>query len=130
MEGEAQQTFEQVAQLDAEFRAQQESQGFDRISEAAAIRELFASPELVDICRSKLGGRWGDTTASWAAWSSSSEEQLGTAIQQVVDDLDAPHLKPTGILERLQGGTDAACFGLATLVSKLRPEAGAGTDGS
>jgi hypothetical protein len=40
-------------------------------------------------------------------------------VEKVVTDLEALHLKPTGILGRLEGGLDAACYGLATLVSGL-----------
>jgi hypothetical protein len=47
---------------------------------------------------------------------------LGLAIQGVVDALDAVHLKPTSILQRLRDGVGAACFGVATLIQNL-PEA-------
>ena len=61
--------------------------------------------------------------------SVSAAEHLGTAIETVVNDLDAPHLKPSGIEERLVGGLDASIFGLLTLVCKLAdppvPESGA-----
>ena len=66
--------------------------------------------------QAKLGARWAACVAKHALWSLTSAAQLGGAIADVVDSLDAPHLRPTGIVARLRDGVDAAAFGAATLV--------------
>ena len=45
-------------------------------------------------------------------------------IESVIDELEAPHLLPSGIETRLLGGTSAAAFGLFTLLSQPRFEGG------
>jgi hypothetical protein len=41
-------------------------------------------------------------------------------VKGVVDKLEAPHLKPSGIEQRLLSGVDSACFGLFTLTTWLK----------
>jgi hypothetical protein len=49
-----------------------------------------------------------------------SDEALGAAVATVVDELDAAHLRPTGIRSRLEEGVDAACHSLVTLLSNVK----------
>jgi hypothetical protein len=48
---------------------------------------------------------------------------LGEVVIGVMDELDAAHLRPTGIAARLADGVDAACHGVLTLLANI-PEDG------
>jgi hypothetical protein len=65
-----------------------------------------------------LGSRFETCSATLETWR--SRDDLGTAIEKVVDDLAADHLRPAGMLERLRAGVDAASFGVATLLCNLK----------
>ena len=81
------------------------------------MRTIFKSPELKELGANTLGeGVWGTCETQWAAVQHSD---LGTAVRGVVDDLEAPHLLPSGILEKMQHGLGPACFGLRTLLGHL-----------
>ena len=47
------------------------------------------------------------------------QEALGPAIKSVVEELEASHLRPTGILQRLQQGVNPACHGLCAQMGHL-----------
>ena len=88
--------------------------GFDESGEEAALRTIMETPGLLSILEATLGARCASVLVKYrsrSAWS-------GRDIREVVEKLDAPHLQPTGILERLPE-THAAAFGLATLISNL-----------
>ena len=77
---------------------------------------------MTHLCESKLGAeRWSSRVVpKYKQWESADPEQLGGAIAHVVvNTLEAPHLKPSGIHLRLKRGVDAACYGLATLLDNL-----------
>ena len=58
--------------------------------------------------------------AAWAKWSEAEPELLGAAIEKVVvETLEAPHLKPSGIEKRLNEGLAASRFGLFTLMRHI-----------
>ena len=57
--------------------------------------------------------------------ASSNSEEIGLAIKKVVVKLDAPHLQPSGILERLEENP-MALWGLFTLCGNL--EVGGGEE--
>ena len=84
-------------------------------AEAAALRSIFTDPQTRAICEGKLGARWESVLAKFE-----SREWGGEHVRDVVERLDAPHLKPTGIIERMRGGTDSAAFGVASLVNNLQ----------
>ena len=121
-------SFEKVAQADAKFReeGQERIETFAPAAEAAALRAIFSDAALMTTCASVLGQRWQATQDKWdgGGWAGAPDEQLGTAIQTVVTELDAAHLLPSGIRERLQEGTSAACYGLPTLLGHFpeRPQ--------
>lgn len=128
-------TMERVLEADTAFRAREGAVAFDGAAEAAALAALFADAAACQRCQAQLGPRWAPLEAKWQAWSAAprsgepgAADPLGTAIQRVVEDLDAVHLKPTGISHRLAAGVDAACYGLATLMGRLAdPQASEGT---
>ena len=124
------QDWSQVVSADAEFRAEANSKPFIHVEEAGALARLFSSAELCAVCKEGLGDqRWGDTLAKWATWQPAGSEAQAKAVEGVVAALDAVHLRPTGILERLEQGVAAACFGLATLLQHMpaRPADGGGS---
>lgn len=110
-----------VAAEDGAFRAEENNKPFMHSQEAAALASLFASVQLCAVCEKGLGAkRWGETVDKWGTWRAAAVEAQGQAAESVVVALDAVHLRPTGILKRLEQGVAAACFGLATLMT-VRP---------
>ena len=107
-----QRTVAEVGLDNAAFIAEEKEKGFDGKEEEAALRRIFK--EFEEVCKRKLGGRWEAVKGKFKA-----REWDGEDVRRVVDKLEAPHLKPTGILERMRGGVDAAAFGVATLISNL-----------
>jgi len=113
-------TFEDVANEDAEFRAQAQQVAFDASAEVAALQRLFdgaSRSALEEACAShNQMVSLADARARWLPWKGATAH-LGTALYAViVTELDAPHLQPTSIEKRLQGGVHAARFGLFTLM--------------
>ena len=114
-------TFADVAKEDAEFQQAALAAGFDGAEEAAALRRLFdgdSSRTLTEACDAlNAGARLGAARDRWLPWKDVSDTALSKAIQSVVDDLEAPHLQPSGIEKRLLSGVAAASFGLFTLMN-------------
>jgi hypothetical protein len=92
----------------------------------------------------KLGeSRWNICLKKWESWdcgnddnddkgnddkgngsgsgsgSGTGSEPLGLAVQEVIDKLDAPHLRPSLINQQLEEGNTAASFSFLTLMSNL-----------
>lgn len=113
-------TFEDVAKEDAEFRAQAQQVAFDASAEVSALQRLFdgaSRSALEEACAShNQMVSLADARARWLPWKGATAH-LGTALYAViVTELDAPHLQPTSIEKRLQGGVHAARFGLFALM--------------
>ena len=112
-------SFVDVSEGDLIFRTEEAAKPVDPLTEAAALRALFSTEALSATCSRKLGGRWGACLKTWARLEPLGDAHLGAQVLAVADDLEAPHLRAGGIHERLQSGVDAACFGLATLLSNM-----------
>ena len=112
-------SFVDVSEGDLIFRTEEAAKPVDPLTEAAALRALFSTEALAATCSRKLGGRWGACLTTWARLEPLGDAHLGAQVLAVADDLEAPHLRAGGIHERLQSGVDAACFGLATLLSNM-----------
>eukprot|EP00277_Geminigera_cryophila_P041451 CAMPEP_0173095138 /NCGR_PEP_ID=MMETSP1102-20130122/31634_1 /TAXON_ID=49646 /ORGANISM="Geminigera sp., Strain Caron Lab Isolate" /LENGTH=127 /DNA_ID=CAMNT_0013984741 /DNA_START=1 /DNA_END=384 /DNA_ORIENTATION=+ len=116
-------SIEEVMKMDAEFQAAASASALDPTIEATALREIFegASRDLVETaCKKTLNAeRWGKCRESWGAWQSDEQQSLGPAVKAVIEDLEAEHLRPSGILQRLQQGVDPACHGLCALMGHL-----------
>jgi len=119
----AETTIGDVLAEDAAQRAEARAAGpADPIAEAGALAMLFEDEGACAVCSAKLGGRWAaPCLEQWQRWKDAPRAQLGSEVARVVESLDATHLLPTGIRERLLGGHDAACFGLATLLTHMQP---------
>ena len=118
------QTVDEVNAANSQFYSDSIAEGFDAAREAASLRSLLdGSSRARAECACAAIGReehLGALRARWEPWSKADEGALGQTIQKVVvDDLDAPHLSPSGIEARLLGGLDAACHGLFMLVNSL-----------
>lgn len=114
-------TFEDVANEDAAFRAAAQAEGCCALTEAAALRDLFDGGRkttlLTNACSSlNTSHRLEKAQARWQTWKGVTPETLGAVIKSVVDELEAPHLQPSGIGKRLESGVPAASFGLLSLM--------------
>ena len=112
-------SFEAVALRDSVYREQTKAETFDASSEGAALRALFLDASVCKLCKSKLGAKWPDLVSAWSAWAPRSNVEVGEAVERVVVDLEAKHLKPSKILPKLQEGFAPSCYGLGTLMPKL-----------
>mmetsp|Transcript_21487 Transcript_21487/g.44798 ORF Transcript_21487/g.44798 Transcript_21487/m.44798 type:complete len:598 (+) Transcript_21487:33-1826(+) len=112
---EKERTVAEVGEDNATFIEEEKSKAFDGDAEVKALATIFSDSSIVDVCSQKLGGRWPGVLEKYT-----SKAWRGEDIKNVVDALDAPHLKPTGMLERFLAGTDAAAFGVATLLAGLK----------
>jgi hypothetical protein len=113
-------SFAQVAADDAAFRTLAAKHVLRPLNEAKALSDIFSSTGDCSTCEATLGAlRWATVRTKWGALRTLPPEKLGAAIATVVHDLDAQHLRPTGISKRLNNGVDAACFGLRALVQNL-----------
>jgi hypothetical protein len=109
-----------VLRDNAAFDAETRARPFVGRDQAAALLEIFDDKAVCSVVRAKLGARFEPLAAKVEAWRSRrSSDQLGAAIEKVVEDLAADHLRPDGMLERLRGGIDAASFGVATLLTNI-----------
>jgi hypothetical protein len=60
--------------------------------------------------------RWQKMESTWMFLKNGSGFNLAGALQSVVLELDAPHLRPTSIIARMREGTALACHSLASLM--------------
>ena len=126
---ETSKTINDVSRADAEWRAEAEAEAFDDAAEANALASIItgASSKVArGACDSfGQGEKWEQAVKTWKVrFQDLTCEQLGQAVRAVVKDLDALHLKPTGIEKRLNDGIKPACFGLFTLIKNLSVKLG------
>ena len=119
---EAEQTLSDVQQDEAAFR-EAASSPFSGEAEVQSLRAIFdgeASAATRTACLA-LGHQEKLVAARkiWEPWR--DDPTLGEAIRKVVTDLDAEHLRPTSIEQRLIAGVQSAILGLFTLLQNLRP---------
>ncbi|EOD31110.1 hypothetical protein EMIHUDRAFT_99338 [Emiliania huxleyi CCMP1516] len=116
-------SFAAVAESDAIWRQEASQERFDADAEASSLHSLLhgssAAAVAAACAETSSSVRYDAARAAWPAAATADRQQLGGAIRQVVDALDAPHLKPSGIEKRLLGGTHAACLGLITLLNQM-----------
>jgi hypothetical protein len=118
-------SFEEIAEADAIFRADAAKQVWNGDEEAAALQRLLdgtSAPAVADACAATSSRpRFETARAAWPATAIASldDQTLGGNIHTVIDTLEAPHLQPTGIERRLLDGTTAACMGLITLLNQM-----------
>lgn len=96
------------------FIAAEEAIPFDKRLELSSLREIFQKYD--NKCRDVLKARWDDVFEKYA---SIEGELKGEDVEEVVEKLAAPHLRPTSMLRRFDDGIDAAAFGVATLISNM-----------
>ena len=119
-------SLEKVMEMDAAFKAAAKSQQLDTIAEGKALLDMMGSQgahqEMVDkACKSTLSQeRWEQCKENHKAWERAGVEATGVAIKAVIEDLDADHLRPTTIYQRLASGNCAPCHGLASLMVHLQ----------
>ncbi len=112
-------TFEGVMAADTAFHQAATAIEFDTKIEASALSVCFESPDVAAACSEINQCRWQECRDAWQILKS-RDASLGSEIKAVVNELDAPHLRPTSILQRIQDGVKPACHGLFTLVDYLK----------
>ena len=118
-------TMNAVQEEDAEFRAAAAAVPFNGEAELRSLRNIFdgeSNPATRTACLA-LGHQDKLEVARriWEPWR--GDPTCGQAIHKVVTDLDAEHLRPTSIEQRLIAGVQPACLGLFTLMQNLKPVA-------
>jgi hypothetical protein len=117
--GDSEQRFiNDVMNDNAEFDHHAGSQPFVPDDQAAALLQIFDDPAVRSVLQDKLGARFEPCAAKLETWRSQTPA-LGAAIGTVVVELAADHLRPTGMLQRLRDGVEAASFGVGTLLTNL-----------
>ena len=122
--GSGENSFEEVAAADAVYRAQEQAAGFDGDKEAAALRRLFEGESAAALTASAESlSKAEQLAAARGKWeqslSAAEPDAIASVVRSVVERLDAPHLKPSGIEQRVLSGVQPACFGLFTLMSQM-----------
>ncbi|KAJ1486771.1 hypothetical protein T484DRAFT_1788571 [Baffinella frigidus] len=109
-------TFDQVLAADAEWAAKEQAAGFDTKAEGLALKRLLEGPSsdaLGTACQSVgQGAQLESARGAWVSWKDAEASELGAEVSAVVSRLEAPHLRPSGIEERILGGVAPACYGL------------------
>ncbi len=121
MEGNS---LEKVVEMDAAFRSTAKTQVFDTAAEGSALLDMMQGSKR-DMVEKACSGtltkdRWEQCKEQYKTWQSAGTQATGAAIKAIVEDLDADHLRPSGIQDRLNGGNCAACHGLASLMAHLK----------
>eukprot|EP00320_Phaeocystis_rex_P022202 CAMPEP_0119077304 /NCGR_PEP_ID=MMETSP1178-20130426/94242_1 /TAXON_ID=33656 /ORGANISM="unid sp, Strain CCMP2000" /LENGTH=123 /DNA_ID=CAMNT_0007059651 /DNA_START=87 /DNA_END=458 /DNA_ORIENTATION=+ len=116
-------TMNMVQEEDALFRASASAVPFDAEAEVRALRNIFdgKSNAATRTACLALGHQEKMAVALriWEPWR--NDPTCGEAVHKVVKDLDAQHLRPTSIEQRLIAGVQPACLGLFTLMQNLSP---------
>lgn len=116
-------TIAAVQEEDAAFRAAAAAIPFDGDAEMKALRNIFdgeSSAAAKTACLA-LGHqeKMGVARRIWDSWR--DDPTCGEAVQRVVTYLDAEHLRPTSIEQRLIAGVQPACLSVFTLMQNLKP---------
>ena len=124
-EAEPARTMNVVQQEDAAFRLAAAAVPFNGEAELRSLRNIFdgESNAATRTACLALGHQEKMEVARriWEPWR--DDPACGEAVHKVVTDLDAEHLRPTSIEQRLIAGFQPACLGLFTLMQNLRPSA-------
>jgi len=116
-------TIEDVQSEDAAFRAAEATAPpMDPAEEGATLKGMLSDAGTCDRCGRVAAARWVSCESVADDARAMGDEELGVKIGRVVEDLDAPHLRPTSIRKRLDDGVDAACHGVVTLLCNLSPK--------
>jgi len=117
-----QRTITDVQNQDALFRAEAAAAPpLDPSTEGATLKTLISDAGVCERCASVTGVRWDACADARKAVVALSDTELGSKVAAVIEELDAAHLRPTGIEERLKSGVDAACHGIAALLTNIKP---------
>ena len=114
-------TIEDVAKEDAAYRARDaETPAPAPEQEAAAMKTLLTDASVCDRCVKAVGeARWVSSADTRTRALGLADSDLGARVAKAVDDLDAPHLRPTSIRKRLDEGVDASCHSLVALLANV-----------
>ena len=128
-------TFERVAADDALFREEKSKEEFVESVEGGSLRSLMegnSSEAMLRACEglNKAEQLEEGRRTTWSQLAASGDDVgIGRVVRRVVEELEAPHLKPSGIESRLNGGVPSACMGLLSLLRHLQREVAASGSG-
>jgi hypothetical protein len=84
------------------------------------MKTLLTDASVCDRCVKAVGqARWVSSADTRMRVLGLADSDLGMRVVQAVDDLDAPHLRPTSIRKRLDEGVDASCHSLVALLANV-----------
>ena len=114
-------TLDDVAIEDARYRATDAKTVKPAPSvEGAAMKKLLQSNDVCQKCVRVVGeSRWLSSQDTRTRVLGIDDETLGMRVAKTVEDLDAPHLRPTSITQRLDNGVDNSCHSLITLLANV-----------
>jgi hypothetical protein len=128
-------TFDDVSRENNEWTAQadQAMASFDVVVEGKALISMLygeTAAEMKAACESlNQSSKWDAAQQVWKEHlQQTPADKLGGAVRGVIDTLEAPHLRPSGIQSRLMSGVKPSCFGLFSLMQHLAPAASAGDE--
>ena len=117
-------SFEAVSLGDLEFRTRESKIEFVPAKEEAALRSMFdgsSADALKNACEAiNQVPKFDELHAKWRTLEATG--CVAVRVKAVIDELEAPHLRPTGIQDRLLSGTHAACYGLFSLFTNISLE--------
>ena len=103
---DAERDWSAVAADDGIFRAEAASAPFDADSEVKALHSMLdgeSSTKTREACVALgLEAKFATSRALWEPWRSRSPPAVAEAVQRVVKDLEADHLRPVGMFTLLQ----------------------------
>ena len=82
------------------------------------MKSLLRDLSVCDRCVRAVGeARWVSSADARTRALGLEDSDLGARVTKAVDDLDAPHLRPSSIRKRLDEGVDASCHSLVALLA-------------
>jgi hypothetical protein len=80
---------------------------------------LFLPSALPSCIPSTFQGKLAAAISAYRSIPSHEPEHLGAKVKAVVVKMNAPHLQPSSIEERIKDGVNPACWGIFTLMSNM-----------
>ena len=124
-------TIGDVGRENEEWVAKETAVSFDDAAECEALKRMLvgsSAEAMQEACSSvNQAAKWQATQQQWSAVNGTLPEALGARVRSVVESLEAPHLRPSGIEHRLNSGIAPACFGLFALMQHLTANADSDT---
>eukprot|EP00040_Diaphanoeca_grandis_P000007 m.14124 g.14124 ORF g.14124 m.14124 type:complete len:169 (-) comp10008_c0_seq1:46-552(-) len=116
-------SIEDVFKENEEFEANERKRTTTSADDVVAIRFMMSDVsqalKVKVMCNSVFPNvsKWIEIENNWRKLSTLSDTELGANMSKVIEEMDAPHLKPASMFERMQAGNSGVCYGLHTLLN-------------